>query len=82
MGNRFCNVLLPLKRRRADKAREIVTGVKAGETAVVIGRSGGEEITAYEVAEEAGTITNEVLSRLGKRLSAGWEKEDIDEIKK
>ena len=59
-----------------------IPGVKAGETAVVIGRSGGEEITAYEVAEEAGTITNEVLSRLGKRLSAGWEKEDIDEIKK
>ncbi len=59
-----------------------IPGVKAGETAVVIGRSGGEEITAYEVAEEAGTITNEVLSRLGKRLSAGWEKENIDEIKK
>jgi alanine racemase len=59
-----------------------IPGVKAGETAVVIGRSGGEEITAYEVAEEAGTISNEVLSRLGKRLSAGWEKKNIDEIKK
>lgn len=46
-----------------------ISGVKAGDTAVVIGRSGGEEITAYEIAEKAGTITNEVLSRMGKRLS-------------
>lgn len=45
-----------------------IPGVRAGESAVVIGRSGGEEITAYEIAKEAGTITNEVLSRLGKRL--------------
>lgn len=52
-----------------------IPGVRAGESAVVIGRSGGEEITAYEIAKEAGTITNEVLSRLGKRLSIGWEKD-------
>ena len=45
-----------------------IPGVRAGESAVVIGRSGGEEITAYEIAKEAGTITNEVLSRLGRRL--------------
>ncbi len=48
-----------------------VTGipeVKAGDTAVLIGRSGGMQISAAEVAEEAGTITNEILSRLGKRL--------------
>lgn len=51
-----------------------IPGVRAGESAVVIGRSGGEEITAYEIAKEAGTITNEVLSRLGRRLSIGWEK--------
>ena len=48
-----------------------VTGipdVKAGETAVLLGRWGGEEITAYEWAQAAGTITNEILSRLGARL--------------
>lgn len=48
-----------------------VTGipeVKAGDTAVLIGRSGSMQISAAEVAEEAGTITNEILSRLGKRL--------------
>lgn len=39
-----------------------------GEEAVFIGKSGGQEITAEEVAAEAGTITNELLSRLGKRL--------------
>ena len=45
-----------------------IEGVKAGESAVLIGRSGKEEITAYELAEGAGTITNEILSRLGERL--------------
>lgn len=48
-----------------------VTGipdVKAGETAVLLGRCGDAEITAYEWADTAGTITNEILSRLGARL--------------
>ena len=45
-----------------------IPGVRAGETAVLIGRSGGEEITAGDLAEQAGTITNEILSRLGARL--------------
>ena len=39
-----------------------------GDTAVLIGRDGGEEISAVDVAEQTGTITNEVLSRLGARL--------------
>lgn len=42
--------------------------VKTGEAATVIGRDGSQEITAYELAENAGTITNEILSRLGGRL--------------
>lgn len=41
--------------------------VQPGDVAVVIGRSGGEEITACDIAEQAGTITNEILSRLGVR---------------
>ena len=48
-----------------------VTGtpdVKAGDTAVLLGRCGDAEITAYEWAEKTGTITNEILSRLGARL--------------
>lgn len=39
-----------------------------GEEAVLIGRSGIEEITAPVFASWAGTIANEVLSRLGSRL--------------
>lgn len=39
-----------------------------GGEAVLIGSSGPEEITAYDLAEACGTITNEILSRLGERL--------------
>lgn len=42
--------------------------VAQGDTAVLIGRSGMQEITAGELAERCGTITNEILSRLGGRL--------------
>ena len=48
-----------------------VTGAPAvcpGDTAVLIGRDGPLEITAEEVAGQCGTITNELLSRLGRRL--------------
>lgn len=41
----------------------------SGDTAVLIGRDGELEISAYELAEADGTITNELLSRLGSRLS-------------
>lgn len=39
-----------------------------GDAAVIIGRDGQLEITAYDLAQECGTITNEILSRLGARL--------------
>ncbi len=42
--------------------------VSAGDTAVLIGTSGEQEITAAELASRCGTITNELLSRLGERL--------------
>ncbi len=45
-----------------------IAGVRAGDEAVLIGRSGEEEIFAGDLAEQAGTITNEILSRLGARL--------------
>ena len=45
-----------------------IEGVRAGDTAVVIGKSGEEEISACDLAERAGTISNEILSRLGGRL--------------
>ncbi len=45
-----------------------IPDVEPGDTAVIIGSSGNREITAYDVAERTGTITNEVLSRLAVRL--------------
>ncbi|MCM1050067.1 MAG: serine racemase VanT catalytic subunit [Clostridiales bacterium] len=40
----------------------------AGDEVILIGRSGGQEITVGEYADSVGTITNEILSRLGNRL--------------
>lgn len=48
------------------KARQ----VQPGDEVVLIGRSGELSITAEELAEDAGTIPNEILCRLGKRLTA------------
>jgi alanine racemase len=48
-----------------------VTGVpevRVGDEAVLIGRQGAEEITADEVAEVQGTISYEVLCRIGPRV--------------
>lgn len=45
-----------------------IEGVKAGDEAVIIGRCGGLEISAADMAKQAGTITNEILSRMGARL--------------
>ena len=45
-----------------------VPTVVSGDIAVFIGKSGDKKITACDVAAQAGTISNEVLSRLGARL--------------
>lgn len=52
-----------------DQLMADITGIEAeaGDTATVIGRDGGEEITVCELADRCGTITNEILSRLGQR---------------
>lgn len=42
--------------------------VRAGDCATLIGRDGREELRAEEVAQCCGTISNELLSRLGTRL--------------
>lgn len=42
--------------------------VRQGDIATLIGMDGVEEITAEQVAENSGTITNELLSRLSNRL--------------
>lgn len=42
--------------------------VSPGDTVTLIGADGRQAIRAEDVAEQAGTITNELLSRLGQRL--------------
>ena len=43
--------------------------VVSGDVAVIVGRSGDRVRTVYDLAEAAGTITNEIVSRLGNRLA-------------
>lgn len=45
-----------------------IEGVRQGDIAVIIGKSGKAEITACEIAEQAGIVSTEILSRLGTRL--------------
>jgi alanine racemase len=44
-------------------------GGRLGDEAVLLGRQGEDEITAWELAERAGTIPYEVLTRFGQRLA-------------
>ena len=43
-------------------------GVRIGDAATILGRDGAEEITIHEFARWSGTISYEVLTRLGARL--------------
>lgn len=45
-----------------------IPGVKRGDIATLIGKDGSAEITAEQLAADAGTITNELLSRIGARV--------------
>ncbi|MCH7761862.1 alanine racemase [candidate division TA06 bacterium] len=46
-----------------------IQGVQVGDEATLIGREGGEEITANEVAEWTGTVPYETVSSIGLRVS-------------
>lgn len=45
-----------------------ISNVKAGDEAILIGKSGDKEISVCDLAEQANTITNEILSRMGERV--------------
>lgn len=45
-----------------------IANVKSGDVATLIGSDGGECITADEMSLKAGTIPNELFSRLGSRI--------------
>jgi alanine racemase len=42
--------------------------VKVGDEVVLLGRQGDEEISATEMAERAGTIPWEIVTRIGSRV--------------
>ncbi len=55
-----------------DQMMVDVTGIeniKSGDAAVILGKSGSQELTAYDLAGQSDTITNEILSRMGNRLN-------------
>ncbi|BFH59718.1 serine racemase VanT catalytic subunit [Paenibacillus azoreducens] len=45
-----------------------IGGVRQGDTVTLIGQDGAKTITASQMAERCGTVTNEILSRLGSRV--------------
>jgi alanine racemase len=45
-----------------------IDNVQVGDEVVLIGRDGSEEISAVELAEKAGTITWEIITRIGARV--------------
>jgi alanine racemase len=45
-----------------------IPGVSVGDEVVLVGSSGDERVTVAELAERAGTIPHEILTRLGKRV--------------
>ena len=68
VGGRRCAVLgrVTMDQMMVDVTR--VPGVKAGDETVLIGRQGGEEITADELAGWCGTIPWEVLTSISYRV--------------
>lgn len=49
-----------------------IPDVRQGDIAVIVGSSGEEVITVCDIAGQADSITNEILSRLGERLERVW----------
>lgn len=45
-----------------------IPGVKMGDVAILLGRDGDKAIYAEELARDAGTITNEIFTRLSRRI--------------
>ncbi len=45
-----------------------IDGICSGDIVTLIGQDGNQVIHAETLAEQCGTITNELLSRLGSRL--------------
>jgi alanine racemase len=53
-----------------------IADVQVGDEAVLLGRQGGEEITAWEIASRVDTIVDEMLVGLGARLPRRYRRAD------
>ena len=42
--------------------------VAAGDEVVLVGRQGDEEVSAWELAANAGTVAYEIVARIGARV--------------
>lgn len=53
-----------------DRCLADITGIQAetGDEAILIGKQGSESVTVGELAQICGTVPNEFISRLGKRI--------------
>lgn len=68
IGGRRCPVLGRVTMDQILADVTAVPEVKAGDEAVLIGRQGGEEIFAADLAKKAGTIPWEIFTGLGRRV--------------
>jgi alanine racemase len=50
-----------------------IDNVQVGDEVVLMGRDGSEEIPCAELAEKAGTITWEIITRIGARVRRALE---------
>src|SRR5690606_1420242 len=68
VGGRRCTVLGRVTMDQILVDVSAVPGVKAGDEAVILGRQGGEEILAAELAQKAGTIAWDIFTGVGQRV--------------
>jgi alanine racemase len=55
--------------------------IHPGNEVVIIGKQGGEEIKAIDIAKQVGTINYEIVSRIGKRVKRIFLEEEKDGAK-
>ncbi|MEA3211217.1 MAG: alanine racemase [Chthoniobacter sp.] len=68
IGGRRCPVLGRITMDQILVDVTALPAVTAGEEAVLLGRQGGEEILAAELAQKAGTIAWEIFTGIGRRV--------------
>ncbi len=68
IGGRRCAVLGRVTMDQIMADVSAVPGVAVGDEAVLLGRQGGEEILAAELARKAGTIPWEIFTGVGRRV--------------